>query len=235
MSNNQWNLLSNLVHSFDEYSGYSFVERFIQDQTALPLKLRFKHSSVNDFFTSMLSNVQLTFEKNRDFLLLSFHDRSILLRNTAEYTSSIGGMFLMRQAHLFDHPSFYNSAEIIFRPSAVACTRRVIDQLDSDNTFIKLVFVILAFSTMNYTIYSKSATVDLINIKAILPIQDMYTELVWRYLLHKYDHYEAVMRFSNLIRCLLQVNNAIVEAHQSRQFNEIIECVIKKTEEKLHL
>ncbi len=150
-----------------------------------------------------MSQIQLVFEKNRDFLLLPLHDRTTLLRNTVQYTVGIGGMLVLRQHHLFDYPSFYNSAEIIFRPTAAASFKRAIDQLDPDDAFIKLILAIFAFSTINCTAYTKLGLINLINIKAILSIQDIYTELVWRYLLHKYNHCEAVIRFSNLVRCLI--------------------------------
>ena len=230
----QWNLLSNLVHNFDDHSGYSFVDRFIHDQNALPVKLRFKHSSVSDFFTSMAGKVQLVFEKNRDHLSLSSHDRSTLLLNTVEYTASLGGMFILQQAQLLDYPSFYQSIEMIFRPAAAAFIKCAINQLDPDVTFIKIIFAVLSFSTINYTIYTKSSSINPTNIKAILPIQDRYTELTWRYLLHKYGHHQAVQRFSNLIRCLFRVNDSIVEAHQSQQFTEIIDSVVKQIEQLHH-
>jgi hypothetical protein len=73
------------------------------------------------------------------------------------------------------------------------------------------------------------------NTKAILSIQDIYTELAWRYVLYKYGHHQAVMRFSNLIRCLFYVNDAIVEGHESREFTEMIDTVIKQTEQILCL
>ncbi|CAF0971752.1 unnamed protein product [Rotaria sp. Silwood1] len=235
LSVDQWNLLSNLVHRFDENSGYAFVERFIDQQNRLPLKLRFKHSSVNDFFTSMKRNIQLVFEKNRHFLSLSHHDRTALLRSTVEYTTSVGGMFTVRQYKLFDYPPFYESAEMIFHPSAAMLTKCVIDQLDPDNTFIKLVLAIVAFSTINYTVYRKNIQIGFTNIKAILPIQDMYTDLTWRYLLYKYGHREAVIRFSKLLRCLFLVIWAIVEAHESQKFTEMIDYVIEQTEQTLCL
>jgi len=230
-----WILLSNLVHCFDEYSGYSFVERFTQEQNALPPKIRFKYSCVKDFFTSMKAKVQLLFDKNRDFVLLSSHDRITLLRTTIEYTTSIGGMFLIRQARLLDDPSFYKSTEMIFRPTATAFSRCVIDKLDPDDTFIKLILGILSFSTINYVIYRRCDPTNLTNVKAILPIQDMYTELTWRYILYKYGDDQAVIRFSNLLRCLFFLNNAIVEAHESKQFAEMIDTVIEQTEQTLRL
>ena len=199
------------------------------------MKLRFKYSSVKDFFTSIKTKIQLVFEKNRDFLSLSLHDRTTLLRNTVEYTTGIGGMFISHQYQLFDYPTFYNSAEIIFRPTAAALGKRVIDQFDSDDTFIKLILAALAFSTTNYTVYHGNCQTNLTNIKAILSTQDMYIELAWRYLLHKYDYHQSVARFSNLLRCLLLVNNVIAEAYESKQYAEMIDYVIEKTEQPFFL
>ncbi|CAF5077024.1 unnamed protein product [Rotaria sp. Silwood1] len=181
----------------------------------------------------MMGNVQIAFEKNRDFLSLSRHDRITLLRTTVEYTSTIGSIFTLRQYKLFNYPSFYESAEIIFQPSATVFIKRVIDQLDPDNTFIKLILAIVAFSTINYIVYRKNIEIDLTNNKVMLPFQDMYTELAWRYLLYKYGHYEAVKRFSNLTRCLFAVTGAIVEAHESQKFTDIIDSIIEQTEQKL--
>jgi len=229
LSGDQWNLLSNLIHCFDEYSGYSFVDCYIQDQNTLPVKLRFKYSSVKDFFTSTKTKIQLVCEKNRDLLLLSQQDRTSLFRTTIEYTTSVGGMFTIRQHQLFDYASFYNSAEIIFRPTSAAFTRRVINHLDPDDTFIKIIFAVLSFSTINCTVYTRFDLTNLTNIKAILSIQHMYTELAWRYILYKYGDYQAMIRFSNLIRCLLFAIDAIVEAHESKPFTEIIDSVIEQT------
>jgi hypothetical protein len=181
-----------------------------------------------------MGKVQLIFEKNRDLLSLSSSDRTALLLSTVKHTSSIGTIFILRQAHLFNHPSFYNSAELIFRPTATALIRRVIDQLDSDDTFIKIILTVLSFSTIDYTVYTKSTPINRTNVRFMLPHHDMYTELAWRYLLHKYGFEQAVKRFSNLLRCLLSVNDAIVEAHQSEQFTDIIDCVVEQTQQLFH-
>ncbi|CAF1132051.1 unnamed protein product [Rotaria magnacalcarata] len=147
----QWILLSNLVHCFNEYSGYTFVERCIEQQNVSPLKLRFKYSSVCDFITMIKTNVQLVFKKNRDFLSLSQDDHIALLRGTVEYTTSLGGMFRLRHYKLYDYVPFYKSAEMGFQPSDVALSKLVMDGLDIDDTFIKLILAILVFSTTTCT------------------------------------------------------------------------------------
>ncbi|CAF1441492.1 unnamed protein product [Rotaria sordida] len=231
----QWNHLSNLVHCFDEHTEHSFIEHFIHEQSALPPKFRFKYASVRNFFTSMMSKVQLVFEKNRDIFSLSLHDRSTLLRSTVEYTTSIGGAVILRQAHLFDNPAFFKSAELIFRPSAVALTKQTIDQLDPDITFIKIIFAVVAFLISNYTVYTSTAPTNLTDAKKILRIQDIYTDLVWRYLIYKYNDHDAILCFSNFIRCLFLINDSVVEAHEAQQYTDIIDSVVEATQQKLTL
>ncbi|CAF0904331.1 unnamed protein product [Adineta ricciae] len=234
LSREQWILLSNLTRNFDEHSGHSDIQRFVREQNLLPVKFRYRYSAVSDFFLLTMTNIQNVFEKNRDYLSLPHNDRLTLTQTTAKFTTSIGGMFLVSQRHLYNHSSFYRSAECVFRPESVATTKRIIDQFDPDCTFMKLILATIAFTTTNYTIYSESAP-KLINVKAILPTQNMYIEIVWRYLLYRYNHKEAVVRLMNVVQCMLLVNNAIVEAHDSRQFIEIVDIVVEQTQQKFRI
>ena len=181
----------------------------------------------------MLSNVQLVFEKNRDYLTLSTNDRTTLLRHTVDYTTGIGAAIILREAQLFDRPSFFESAELIFRPATVTVFKRLIDQLDPDVTLMKIICAIVAFVLSNYTTYSSNFFGELTDRKAIVRIQDMYTDLMWRYLLYKYNHHDAVLCFSNLIRCLFLVNESVVEAHEVRQYTDMMDAVVETTEQNL--
>ncbi|CAF4039779.1 unnamed protein product, partial [Rotaria sordida] len=195
-------------YCFDENIGYEYVKHCLEEQNRLPIKLRFKYSPF-----------KLHSKKNRDILSLFHHDRTTLLRTTVEFTTSVGGMFTLRQYKLFDYPPFYESVEMIFKPSAAIFIKRVVDQLDPDNTFIKLILAIIAFSTINYTMYRENAQINLINIKETLHIQDMYVDLAWQYLLYKYGHHQAV----------------IFEAHEVQKFTEMIDSIIEQTERTLFL
>jgi hypothetical protein len=182
-----------------------------------------------------MSNVQLVFEKNRNYGSLSFDDRCLLLRSTIEYTTNIGGAILLRQFQLFDFPDFFRSTELIFRPSAVALIKRLIEHLDPDIIFLKIIFGIISFLISNYTVYQDIPATHLKDTKKIISIQDMYTELVWRYLIYKHNHREAVLCFSNFLRCLFLLNDSIVQAHEAKQFTDIIDSVVQSTEQKLNL
>ena len=235
MTNDQWDLISNLIHRFDENSDYAFVEQFIQEQNSLPLKLRFKNPSIIDFFTSIMTKTQFVFEKSRDILSLSLHDRTTLLRNTVEYTATIGGIFILHQAKLLDDAFFLKSMEMVFQPTIISFIKRINDQFDTDDTFIKIIFTILSFSTIQYTIYSNSSITNFSNIKQILDIQDTYIELAWRYLLYKYNHEYAVKSFNNFIRSIFTANEGMCIAHEVTWFTQAVHSITQQTEETLSL
>jgi hypothetical protein len=209
------------------------AHRFISEQKILPLKLRYKIGPVGEFITSNMSRVQQIFEKNLDYRSLCSYDRSILLRNTVRHTGCIGGTFILHQAHLLDDPIFYKSSEIIFGSDVMLTIKPITDTYDSDIIFVKLILIIIAFSTTNYTIYTNTTPINLIDIKTIIHIQDTYTELTWRYLLYKYSHEQAVKRFCNLIRCLFNVNFTIVTVDRIQEYTNMIDTIVEQTEELL--
>ncbi len=231
LSIDEWNLVWNLTDCYNEYRGFLLAERFIREQNELPPKMRFKLASIAEFSTSVTGVGQLFYEKNVEFTSLCSHDRSILLHKTMKYVSGLGTCFIMRHTRLLDDPAFYKSAEFIYGSTTVANITRAIDQLNFDGTFFKLVLALLTFSTFDYINYTNKAPVNLINIKVVLCIQDMYTELAWRYLLYRYDHEQAVICFSNLIKCLFSLNNAIVGVSECKQYTDMIDSIVKKTEE----
>lgn len=211
------------------------MEQFINKQKALPAKFRYKHPAVNTFLTRAMSETQLIFEKNRDLFHLSLHDRTLLLGKTVKYTTCLGLAFLFRESELLEEPSFARSVELIFEPIALVLFKRLINQLDLDVNFLKILFAIISFLISDYTIYQVTPPDHLTDVKIILAIQDVYTDLAWRYLLYKHHQQDAVLCFSGFIRCLRLLNTSVVHSTEAPQFTDIIDTVVQATEAKLTL
>jgi hypothetical protein len=233
LTTDQWLLLSNLIHCYDEHSGSMMALKFISEQNIFPPKLRYKFQSVNKFVTENIIQVQRIVEKNGDYLSLSSQDRSILLRNTIKHIGCFGATFILHHTHLLDDPTFNKTVELIFGSDVMLSIKPINNTYDSDITFIKLILSILAFSTIHYTIYTNTSPINLTNLKLIIHIQDTYTELTWRYLIYKYNEEQAIKRFSNLIRCLFNVHSTIVIANTIQQYTNMIDTIIEQTEDLL--
>ncbi len=235
LSIDEWNLLSNLTHCYDEYSGFSLARRFIQEQNQLPPKMRFKLAPVGQFFTSITSAGQLLYEKNVDFISLCSHDRSILLHSSIKYVAGLGTCFITRYTRVLDYPAFCKSAEVIYGSDTLDNNNYTIDLLGSDGTFFKLVLALLTFSMLDCADYTDTTPVNLLNFKTVLRIQNMYFTLTWRYLVYRHGYDRAVICFSNLIKCIFSVHTAVVKAVKVKLYRDMINVVLKETEETFTL
>jgi hypothetical protein len=232
----QWNLISKLLHCYDENIGFSRCEHYIREQNNLPLKLRFKCSSMIEFMQLSVSDAQLLYQHNGDFLSLSTNDRSILLQNTFSHVGSLAMNLAVYKVGLADYPIYYDVIESIshWRGAAHVC-RRFERLVNFDVTIVKLFLAILSFSTMSYTNYSNTPPVNLSNIKQILRIQNEYIELAWRYLLYKYNYEWAVKSFSLFIGVIFTIQEAISETQEVQWLTETFDSLVQQTEQTLTL
>jgi hypothetical protein len=185
------------------------------------------------FIESLLSKTRLLLEKNSDFLFLCSHDRSILLETSTGSITIFSALFIVQQSRLLDQSGFLQAMEEIFGLNTMNIIKHLIDQLDFDLTCIKLVLSILAFSTINYTIYTNTDADKLINMKTIIDVQDRYIELLWKYLLNKYDYHQTVICYSKLVRCLLTLNTILVELYEVKFFTGIMDSIVEQTKQSL--
>ncbi|CAF1287779.1 unnamed protein product [Rotaria sordida] len=203
----QWNLLSNLSHCYDDHSGLSIGKRFMLARNVLPLKLRWKKGSVVELIEMSLNTCQSLYTKNQDFLSLSARDRSILLHNTFKHTGSLSSNFIIYKIHIMDCPTYLNVVEMVTHSNVIPVAK----------------------------LYSNIPAVNLSNIKEILRIQDTYIELTWQYLLYKYDFERAVKCLSDFIRCFFAIDEAVVTMRDVQWLTDTISSIVSQIEQSLTL
>ncbi len=222
LTTDQWKLFSNLMLCYDEQNAFSLAERFIAQQNILPIKLRFKYKSVHDFLSSLFAKGQFLFENNPDFHSLDPQDRSFLIYRQMKYLTIISSLFIAQQSHLFEYPAFNEAIETFFG-RIVTNTNKL---FRFDIPFLKLALAIISFSSFDYTINE-----NLTNPKRILRIQDMYIELTWRYLVYVYDDKQAIICFSNFIRCISTAISDVVLMKEKKNLTDMINVIIERTEQ----
>ncbi len=227
----QWNIISNLSHCYDEHSGLSIGERFMNEQNLLPPKIRYKSTAVMELLQTLLNESQFIYKNNQDFLSLSPDDRSILLHTTFRHATSLSTNFIVYKVRLMDHPSYFDIIEMISHSNAASAVQRIKCRLGFDMIIFKLLLAIISFSTINYTVYSNTPPMNLSNIKQMLHIQDTYIELTWRYLIYKHNYEQAIKCFSDLLRCLFAVTETIVKSDDVQWYVDIVDELVQQTEQ----
>ncbi|CAF1064462.1 unnamed protein product [Rotaria sp. Silwood1] len=229
----QWNLLSNLSHCYNEHSGLSIGENFMYQQNKLPLKLRFKSAPVIEFFRMELDQTQLLYKNNRDFVDLSEDDRSILLHYSFKYTATISANFIYHQIGLCNYPAFYDTVALVSNPDVAIATKRIQSLLNFDIITMKLFLAILSFSTISYITDTSTSSKNYTNMKQILNIQDRYIELTWKYLLYKNTYGEVIKYFSDLVRYFFAIHDALIKARTVQWLADEIDSLVKQTKRTL--
>ncbi|CAF4729693.1 unnamed protein product, partial [Rotaria sp. Silwood2] len=108
MTNSQWTLLSNVIHSFDERK-IMFISQCItkQDENCQSIIL-LDETLIKEFFSLLFETTDLCLRSNGDLNSLSSDDRSILLLNSTDSVLCLGGMFILCQSQLVSCRSFLN-------------------------------------------------------------------------------------------------------------------------------
>lgn len=231
----QWNDLSNISHCYDEYHSLCLAEQTINEQNKLPLKRRFKSTTIADIMQIFASNVERLYTKNGDFLSLSPSNRSILIRRTMLAVASLSCCFLANTSQLLSNSAFYQTMESIYGSTSSHYGQLTAERLDRDIVFVKLIMALMIFSTFDFVNDSQRSNPSCsFDVKSITKIQDRYTELTWRYLIHRYDYQRAVQCFSNLIRSIFTLHLSLASV-ETAQYYQMIDHLVQKTETSLRL
>lgn len=224
----QWNLLSNLLHSYDEYSQLNQIDAMIREQNKLPLKMRFKTSIFNDFLEQIFDGIRRLFEINVFFHSLTSIDRHRLFHKVIRQLVAFTCCFIVEKSNLIDHPAFYQTIETLFGSILLTNIRRVNQRVDQDIIFIKLVLALLMFST-----FDTFDSIVLDDSSAVFRIQNRYADLTWRYLICKYDQRTAVRCFSQLIQSLFILHRSMIDIVENCDQLELVDVLIQRTEDSL--
>ena len=217
----QWNFLSNLIQAYDLSHGIAFAEEFLREQSVLPLKFRFKYASVRQFLKDLSRKSSFILDENIDFGTLCSDDRMNLVTISRVPLTIFTTLIIVHQSRLLHQTGFVQSTENLFGSKLINLMEDFLDQLDFDLTLIKLIFFISLFSTVNRS--------QLVDVKALLQIQNKYIELAWKYFLNKSDYQQTVLAFIKLLDCLFVLMKIFEEFYQDKSLTLILRFIDKRT------
>ncbi|CAF0733242.1 unnamed protein product [Adineta steineri] len=234
----EWNILSNIVHAYDEQNIVIRIQHALQEQSSLPLKLRSKQSSTLDLVGLFYTAIQPFIERSPYFHDLPIVVRQVLIHNNLNGTGAFNSLFGALQANVFDNEAHILNCNEIYGAEYVKESERVMRRLESDTTLIKMLLIILVFSS-NCSIISSEQIFSLsytstTSAMILTHVQDIFVVILWKYLVYKYGFIEAVRRLNRLVKNYLDLLNRVHENH-SKQHAEMVNIIVEKTADSLAL
>ncbi|CAF4365241.1 unnamed protein product, partial [Rotaria sp. Silwood2] len=235
LTTNEWTLLSNFLHAFDEQNSSIRIQNSLNELCSLPPKLRLKPSELKNLIRELYSSIGPLIECSPDFHSLPVNVRQVLVKRNLYITGAMNGLFLCRELSVLNNVTVHNFYVQLYGCDYMIECHRNIAQYDSNGSLIKIFIFILAFST-NCSIVKCdnegdiSITSNPIN---LVSIQNVYATMLWKYLVYLYGFKEAALRFTRLVKSVLDLISMLNKAPQIETRHRIMDTIITETERTL--
>ncbi|CAF4835342.1 unnamed protein product [Rotaria sp. Silwood1] len=235
LTTDQWTLLSNLIHSYDEHNALTVAKDFAKDLNSSHPKLRFKidANKTVKIITILCQATEPFIQSNHHFASLPQHDRSIILRGTVDNVSCLGAALILRQSQLITNSGFRNGLEITYGTIPYYLSMNLISSLDQDCDLVKLSLSVLAFCTSSCAIFNNNTSLMyLTDIQSFLNIQNMYAEVIWKYLLYRYSFEQSVVHFNQLVQSIIAAVTVRTHLQNVRNHTDVVKTLVQHIEQK---
>ncbi|UJR20518.1 hypothetical protein I4U23_023646 [Adineta vaga] len=241
LSNMEWTLLSNVIHAHDTYTNSSQISSSVEQlfiSSSLPI---FNTSSiisnVLELIAFMYTSIQSSIGASPDFKILTINEQNSLLERNLPGITALYSTVFFRTSRIIDNPQCVNSFALVYGPEMMHQAIRIDQKLDWDLTIVKLMLMILAFSS-NCFITQKTETLQndmfLHGTYRLLGSQNVYVELLWKYMMYTYGYDDSVRRFFRLIEIFLDlVKYSSLIYTNNNTHHDLVENVFKQTKQSL--
>jgi hypothetical protein len=172
-----------------------------------------------------------------DFRILTYNEQTSLFERNSHGVNGLYAVFFFRNSGILRNAHCMEAFTNIYGPEMMLLAENVNQRLDPDATLIKLILIIYSFSS-NCLIINKHDNIErdslLYGTFRILGSQNVYVELLWKYMIYRYGYNDSILRFSRLIQMfLLQLTNMAIVHENNEVHQKMVADVIEKTKQSL--
>jgi hypothetical protein len=217
--------LNNITHCYDKYTREPWLSAYCPPQKPLFLRLDELYNRKKTVFINVVSY----FKHIPEFQNLNLDDQVLLIKqnirlliplNYAIFRASANSKF--RRAHI---QTIGCKDNINIHDMLRSLAESFIGFVTYDPLIIKLLMIVLFFTTNSLTtrsIYDPAQYKQLDNIKQI---QSSYVELLWLYMIEKYGEEDAIHLFTKMIAKYLNIQIIIDQVDSIIQVNNDIQNI----------
>ena len=188
-----------------------------------------QQKSLDDVYTAVYEEIQKFIRSNRDLHNISSDNRSIIIRNATDSITCLGGPFAYSQSISLTDEYFWKNFVQKYGEIGKNLTYNAIKFVDRDVILMKMGLCLMACS-QHHSIFTLNMSYDHLDTLMMFKIQNIYAELIWKYLLYKYGYEESIMKYFNLIQCLMSVIIAMSYAQNIQAHVNDIEIIAENIE-----
>lgn len=171
-------------------------------------KIAFNRSDTFNLFAAFYTSVQSFIQATADFQVLTIAEQRSLFQRNLHGLFNLCGTFMLRDAGMFDNSKNESLIIPLYGHEIVRQAKRINMRLDYDSTLVKIIHIIFAFSANSYTVnYDPYMDKDALlhGTFRLLGSQNVYIEILWKYMLYRFGYKETIFRFAALVKQMLDL------------------------------
>ena len=234
LTSEEWTLLSNIVHAYDASNIIPQTKTLLQQQVALPPKMRSKLSSAFQLIKALYSTTQPFVERCSYFHHLSKDARVTLIQHNSATAGAVNCILLMRELDALNNVGFVAASHAIYGPDILLYMHRFVNQLEQNGTLVKMMFLIWAFSSnCSLVVHNQAEDMNTLSSSIELArVQDILVTMLWKYLIYLFGFAGAVQRFSLMVKLVLDILGSSNDK-MSGEHSRMIEVLVDETTHSL--
>ncbi|CAF3311032.1 unnamed protein product [Rotaria socialis] len=244
LSTDQWSLLSNVVHCYDTLSPIPEIQLTMATFATAPPKHRLKiaannlMATMNAFFSSVWSFVAAV----PHFAALPLIIRQNLIQRNVHQMGALSGAHICQEGSFHDDPFNRSVAFSEYGEPQMVLMLKAIELGILDRTISKLFLLVMSLSTASDMVQPSSNYKNLwkgdsicFSTKQILAMQNIFVEVMFKYMIHRFGYIQASVYFAELIKNTIIQGTYLQQAEQNSNHNDMIQNIVQRFEQSLIL
>jgi hypothetical protein len=233
----EWTLLSNIVHAYDTYNTAAQLSRTIDSLSTLPVEMHMNVTNPSEIISQMYTSMQSFIRSSPDFRILTLNEQTSLLDRNLHGVTGFYSILFFRDAGILHNTKCLEAFINIYGSDMMLLAKKVNDRLDPDSTCIILILFVFAFSSNSFIVNEHENMEHdslLYGTFRLLGSQNVYVDLLEKYMIYRYGYNESIIRCSRLTQIFLCTLKTLAIVHTNNETHQkMVADIIKKVKQSL--
>lgn len=209
----------------------------LDNLSTLPIELQLNIINPIEIISQMFTFIQSFISSSPDFRILTTNEQSSLIERNFYGIFGLYSILFFRDTNILGNVKCMEAFTNIYGEESMLLLKTLDTRLDPDATLIKLILIIFAFSS-NCLVIDKHNNIErdslLYGTFRLLGSQNVYSEVLWKYMLYRYGYNQAIIRFSRLIQLHLCILKNLTFVYENNEIHRnLIGEIISKAKQSL--
>lgn len=189
----------------------------------LPFEDLFNTTHTHNLFRTYYTAAQSFVASSPDYKVLTVNEQSSLLKRNLNGLFIFCAEIVCRDLKMLENAAWSNTLTYTLGSDMIERKRYLNSRLEHDTTLIKLMLIIIAFSSNCYMLDERQTIYNdhlLYGTFRLLGSQNVFVDILWKYMIYRYGYRESVLRFSRLVKQTLDLITLVVNMYRSDRLHQ---------------